>query len=46
MGLMYDIVLFSKMMDVYKYSMFGGSENDLEMSIMDNWDSYFRGESY
>lgn len=44
-GPMHDIVLFSKMMDVYKHSTPGGSENDLEMSTMDNWDSYLRGEN-
>nr|XP_034325555.1 titin homolog isoform X16 [Crassostrea gigas] len=44
-GPMHDIVLFSKMMDVYKHSTPGGSENDLEMSTMDNWDSYLRVDS-
>lgn len=43
-GPMHDIVLFSKMMDVYKHSTPGGSENDLEMSTMDNWDSYLRDQ--
>ncbi|XP_048733464.1 titin homolog isoform X3 [Ostrea edulis] len=43
-GPMHDIVLFSKMMDVYKHSTPGESENDLEMSVMDNWDGYLRDQ--
>ncbi|XP_078316219.1 uncharacterized protein LOC111129666 isoform X11 [Crassostrea virginica] len=44
-GPMHDIVLFSKMMDVYKHSTPGESEIDLEMSTMENWDSYLRVDS-
>ncbi|KAK3093037.1 hypothetical protein FSP39_010347 [Pinctada imbricata] len=42
-GPMHDIVLFSKLMDVYKHAP-GDSEQDLDLTVMENWDGYLRDQ--
>ena len=44
-GPMHDIVLFSKLMDVYKHSP-GDSNQDLDLTVMENWDGYLRGKLF
>lgn len=43
-GPMHDIVLFSKMMNVYKNSTINDSELDIESQYLDDWDSYLQGK--
>jgi len=43
-GPMHDIVLFSKLMDVYKNSSANDSELDIDSQALDDWDGYLQGK--